>query len=275
MRIFIPLLMVLLATFMLIATDAQAKRFGGGKSFGTQRASNTYSRAQPLQSAGQNMANRASRWAAPLMGLAAGALLASLFMGHGLGSAILSWLAIGVACMFIFSLVRRFRSNTNQPVFHNLNNQQAELDRSSPYQNQPLNFASSTASAPTGFDSETFLRDAKSLFIRLQTAYDQKNLNDLRKFTTPEVFAEIQLQLQERGNANNETEVISLNSQLLGVAEEPQITIHGQVTVITASVRFSGMIREEQNEPTSVNEVWHFQKDRMGSEWNVTGLQQE
>lgn len=275
MRTFISLLMIILATFTLITNDAQAKRFGGGKSFGAQPASSSFSRA-PQQSVSQSMANRASKWAGPLMGLAAGALIGSLLMGHGMGSAILSWLMIAVAVMFIFGLVRRFRQNgaQQQPAFNHLNNQQAGFDHPTHFQQQPLN-AMPTNVLPNGFDSNTFLRDAKSLFIRLQMAYDKKDLNDLRKFTTPEVFAEIQLQLQERGETHNHTEVLSINNDLLNVSEEPQITIHGSVTVITASVRFTGSVREEANAaPVAINEIWHFQKDKMGSEWCVAGLQQ-
>ena len=62
--------------------------------------------------------------------------------------------------------------------------------------------ASSTASTasqcniPAGFPVETFLRSAKTSFIRLQAANDRKDLNDIREYTTPEMFAEISMQLQ-------------------------------------------------------------------------------
>ena len=36
------------------------------------------------------------------------------------------------------------------------------------------------------------------IFIRLQAANDAADLNDLRAFTTPEMFAAIKLDLQER-----------------------------------------------------------------------------
>jgi predicted lipid-binding transport protein (Tim44 family) len=52
---------------------------------------------------------------------------------------------------------------------------------------------------PAGFDTEAFLRHAKASFIRMQAAWDRSDVNDLREFTTPEVFAELQLQIQERG----------------------------------------------------------------------------
>ena len=44
-----------------------------------------------------------------------------------------------------------------------------------------------------------FERIAKMIFIRLQAANDTGDLNDLRAFTTPEMFAAVRLDLQERG----------------------------------------------------------------------------
>jgi predicted lipid-binding transport protein (Tim44 family) len=113
----------------------------------------------------------------------------------------------------------------------------------------------------------SMLREAKVQFMRLQTAYDSKNLNDLREFTTPEVYAEIQMQLQERGNAVNHTDVVSLNSELLEAITEQQATV--------ASVRFSGMVKEDSiHTPTAFNEVWHFKKESDYARWVVAGIQQ-
>ena len=44
------------------------------------------------------------------------------------------------------------------------------------------------------------MRSAKTSFIRLQAANDRKDLSDVREYTTPEMFAEISMQFQERGN---------------------------------------------------------------------------
>ena len=94
-----------------------------------------------------------------------------------------------------------------------------------------------------------------------------KDLNDLREFTAPEVFAEIQLQLQERGEEINKTEVVSLNAELLDVTSESPFTI--------ASVKFSGMIREMVNAPAELfSEVWHFRKENNKNNWLVAGVQQ-
>ena len=64
---------------------------------------------------------------------------------------------------------------------------------------------------------ESFLRSAKTSFIRLQAANDRKDLNDIREYTTPEMFAEVSMQLQERGDAPQKTDVVAVNAELLEV----------------------------------------------------------
>jgi predicted lipid-binding transport protein (Tim44 family) len=83
---------------------------------------------------------------------------------------------------------------------------------------------------------ESFLRSAKTSFIRLQAANDRKDLNDIREYTTPEMFAEVSMQLQERGDAPQKTDVVAVNADLLEVANEGDLAI--------ASVRFTGQLRE-------------------------------
>jgi len=255
MRNLFSCLLVMLVTFGLMMSDADARRFGSGRSFGMSRSASSFSRpssyAAPTQRAAGN------KWVGPLAGLAAGGLLASLFMGHGggMGGGILSWLMIGGVAMFLWSLLRR----NMQPISRSGNS--AVL----PFESAPIE--STAVRDPAGFDRDAFLRDVKVQFIRLQAAYDNKNLNDLREFTTPEVTAEIQLQFQERGDGLNQTEVVTVNTQLLDVAMGAQ--------GLEASVLFSGLIREEANEaPALFNETWHFRKDNNQAKWLVAGIQQ-
>lgn len=264
MRKIISLFLIVLVTVGLVMSDAQAKRFGGGRSFGVQRTMSHYTRPQPLQSAAQRATS--NRWFGPIAGLITGGLLASLFMGHGLGTGLVSWLAIGLVVLAIFSLLRGRLPKLIPNQYNQQDNQHGRnsfANDTNAYQYAPVQEA---ANFPLGFDEKIFLRDAKVQFIRLQAAYDQKDLSDLRQFTTPEVFGEIQLQIQERGEASNHTEVVTLNAELLNVDSQAR----------EASVAFSGMIRENPNsEPESFNEIWHFHKDLAKSQWVCAGIQQQ
>lgn len=268
---FIFLTIALLGVFMNLA---EAARFGGGRSFGAQRSFSSFSRqAQPTRAFQTNNARPRSSWIAPLAGLAMGGLLGYLMMGHGLGSGLLSWLVLlGLALLVWNFISNKLRAATAQGhqagrgrIFDaqsHFNSSREEFNR---YDNDREHY-SSMPSYPTGFDSEGFLRDAKVQFMRLQTAFDRKDLKDLREFTAPEVFAEIQMQLQERGEKENHTEVVSLNADLLDVSHENQEQL--------ATVKFSGVIREGREAASQFfEEAWHFRQDRQGK-WRVAGVQQ-
>ena len=121
---------------------------------------------------------------------------------------------------------------------------------------------------PADFDTAGFERSAKVQFIRLQASNDAANLDDIREFTTPEMFAEVKMDMADRGNATQQTEVVSVNAKVMDVAEEAQRYV--------VSVRFTGLIREEPTaQPEAFDELWHLVKPRNGQGgWLLAGIQQ-
>lgn len=274
MRNFISCLLITLLSFGLLVNEASAKRFGGGRSFGVQRSqSSLFSSPKPQNTAALGQRSTGSKWGGMLGGLLVGGLLASLFMGHGLASGLMSWLLLGVAVFFIVSFFRKrmqpgMQSAQSAPFKQNpfSNFTQAYTNNSS---NSDTNSSNNTnfSDYPIGFEPENFLREAKVTFIRLQAAYDQKNLQDLTIFTAPEVFGEIKMQLDERGDAPNKTEVSNLNAELLDVSKQFDSTI--------ASVRFTGTVKENEDPVTQLDEIWHFRQFGNNKEWVVGGIQQD
>ena len=128
--------------------------------------------------------------------------------------------------------------------------------------------AVSRAFVPAAFDSEGFSRTAKMIFIRMQAANDSADLDDLRRFTTPELFASLRLDLQERGPAAQATDVVKIEAVVLDVANEADRQI--------VSVRFHGDVVEEKGAaPTAFNEVWHLVKPHDDSRpWAIAGIEQ-
>ncbi len=124
------------------------------------------------------------------------------------------------------------------------------------------------AFVPATFDSEGVERVAKMIFIRLQAANDAGDLDDLRSFTTPEMFAVAKVDLQERGNAKQQTDVLHVDAKVLDVAQEAERQI--------VSVRFTGQLREEAGaEPANFNEIWHLVKPLDDSRsWAIAGIEQ-
>jgi predicted lipid-binding transport protein (Tim44 family) len=280
---------VALLSAAFLSGPAEAARLGGGKSIGMQRNFVNRQAAAPTpptaaQAAPAKPAAAAptgmSRWLGPLAGLAAGGLLAALFMNGAfeglkfMDIAILMLLAGGA--LIAFRMLRARSVPAQTPAPGNLAMQSAGTGTggvSSSLNNSAFGAAPAGVAAqpryPAGFAVDPFLQQAKSAFIRLQAVNDANNLAELRDFTTPELFAELARDIEARGNAPQKTEIVTLTADLIEVVTEDQTA--------TASVRFKGLIREQSDavaEP--FDEVWHVTKrlDDATATWVVAGIQQ-
>jgi predicted lipid-binding transport protein (Tim44 family) len=262
------LLMVLFLSFVAVGLhvgDAEAARFGGGRSFGMQRQM-AAPRPAPARAPGA-AATQQRGWMGPIAGLAAGIGLAALFSHLGLGEELANMVTIMLlvmAAMFVFRMLSRRNAPASRPM------QYAGGTGHDGFLAQlPQAAGSATALAiPADFDVTGFLRVAKLNFVRLQAANDAGNLEDVREFTTPEVFAEIKLQMDERGAAAQQTDVVQLDAELL------EATTEGRQHV--ASVRFNGLIREEAGAAAvPFNEIWVLTKPVDGERgWAIAGIRQ-
>jgi predicted lipid-binding transport protein (Tim44 family) len=291
---------VLALGLTLVVGDAEAaKRLGAGKSSGMQRESVSAdksaspamapgaAKAQPAAAAAQAQPKRS--WMGPLAGLAAGLGLAALASHLGFGEELASMLMIGLlvmAVMVVVGLIMRRRAAAqaatgagglqyaaagSDSATARRSVDQPLLPPSGAAEPQAVAAAASSAGVgniPADFDAAGFVRNAKVSFIRLQAANDAGNLDDIRDFTTPEMFAEIRMNIAERGNVSQETDVVSIDAQVLDVAEEAARYV--------VSVRFTGLIREEKDAAAeSVDEIWHMVKPRDGrGGWVLAGIQQ-
>jgi predicted lipid-binding transport protein (Tim44 family) len=123
------------------------------------------------------------------------------------------------------------------------------------------------AGLPADFDADGFARVAKMIFIRMQAANDTGDLNDLRNFTTPEMFAVAKLDLQDRSDKKQTTDVVKVDAEVLDLAKE------GERQVV--SVRFHGQIREDIGAPIEdFDEVWHLVRFGDNPSWSIAGIQQ-
>ena len=261
---------------MMVAVDADARRLGGGRSAGTQRnvtAPPAQTPAKPAQQAGQQQAGQQqaapaaqpSRWGmlgGILGGLALGGLLGYLFGGNGLlGLLMVALLAIGT--VFLVRALMRRRGG-EQPVQFAGMNERAVMP-AAPVQASGVPQAGAAPQVPAGFDAAGFLRAAKMNFIKLQVANDSGRMDEIREFTTPELFEELR---RDMPSSAQQTDVVALNADLLELATEKDN--------YWASVRFSGLVRETPGrEPEAFEEVWNLVKPADGSSgWLLAGIQQ-
>ncbi len=241
-------------------------------------------------------------WLGPIAGLAAGLGIAALMSHFGFGEGLGNLLTIALlACAAVFLvrfLLQRFGGGqgagpqpvpagagpvawppaaaapTVTPIQRSLPELAAPYSGAVNAYGQPLAGSSATASAtaaptlPADFDPLAFERVAKTIFIRMQAANDNNNLDDLRQFTTPEMFAAFKLDLLDRDSRPQVTEVLRVDAEVLELAREGGRQI--------VSVRYHGAVREEPGAaPVEFDEVWHLVKPDDGSgPWVIAGIQQ-
>ena len=240
-------------------------------------------------------------WMGPIAGLAAGLGIAALFshlgMGEGLANFVMLALLAVVAFVVIRLLMRRFLGNAGpQPALATASaaatarpappvfvDERPGMQRSAltpeigsalkpplavPGVATPAVAAAAAPVLPAGFDGEGFERLARMLFVRMQAANDAADLDDLRNFTTPELFAALRLDLQDRGDARQATDVVKVDAALVEFAQEDARQI--------VSVRFTGLIREEPGaDAQAFDEVWHLVRPQDESRpWAIAGIQQ-
>ncbi|MGW8390213.1 Tim44 domain-containing protein [Pseudoduganella sp. HUAS MS19] len=219
-----------------------------------------------------------------LLGLGLGALLSHFGLGGAMASAISTILMIaliGGVIYFIVRMLRRKSQPAAQPAFsggysggnaHQM--QPAAFEPVMPAGGSGLAAPAAPAAAhtpwgvPADFDSAGFLRAAKSNYIRLQAAWDKADVEDIRNFTTPEVFAELRMQIQERGTQVEYTDVVAIEAELLGMENNGNDYM--------ASVKFWGKMKPAPDAlPEPFQEVWNLSKPHNGNTgWVLAGIQQ-
>jgi predicted lipid-binding transport protein (Tim44 family) len=297
----LSLLAVVVALGLSIgAGEAEAaKRLGSGKSAGMQRQMTPPAKAPdavgapkqvaPATAAAPAAAAQTGRsWMGPVAGLAAGLGLAALASHFGFGAELASFMTMALLALVVIAAVGFFlrkRAAGQQPAMAGAgagatqNAFQYAADRVEPTHSTTRTYDAAmaaatggsgntgTANIPVDFDVAGFVRNAKVHYIRLQAANDTGNLDDIREFTTPEMFAEIKLTIAERAGQSQLTDVLAIEADVIDVAEEDNRYV--------VSARFTGQIREDNGPAESVDEIWHLVKPRNGNGgWLLAGIQQ-
>jgi predicted lipid-binding transport protein (Tim44 family) len=131
--------------------------------------------------------------------------------------------------------------------------------------------AANSGQALANFDVDQFVRAARNQFVRLQGAFDSGRVDELREFSSAQMFEELQREIAERGGRHQTTEILTLDAQFLG--SEKFGAGHSDDL---AAVRFTGLLRESPQEPAQpIDEIWNFTRpgDR-SSGWVLAGIEQ-
>jgi predicted lipid-binding transport protein (Tim44 family) len=118
---------------------------------------------------------------------------------------------------------------------------------------------------PDGIEKMYFLRQAKGIFLHIQSMNNPENLSEIVKYLTPDLYNEIKEDI-----ANNQTiaDFPVLNCNLISANIENN--------QLVASVSFNGVVSESPDQPSQpFFEIWNFVKtDLNTNKWLVAGIQQ-
>lgn len=264
---------------LTVSLEASAKRMGSGKSFGSApthqtRQMDAPKASQPAAATGAAAAARpaasgASRWLGPLAGIAAGGLLASMFMGDGFeGFQFLDFLILGLLAFVIFKLfaARRQAQAQGQPAMA------GGMQRQMPQ--QPIFGGSAAAeprpafSAPAWFDEQRFLAAGREHFLALQQHWDANEMDKIAEFVTPQMLSFLSTERAELGDGFQSTYIDDLDAQLDGIDELADKTV--------ATLTFRGVAKTSRfDQGEAFSESWRMERSNGDNQpWLVAGIRQ-
>ena len=264
---------------LTFALDAHAKRFGGGKSFGSAPSHQTRQAPQQTQAAPSQAGKQAaaapsgaSRWLGPLAGLAAGGLLASMFMGDGFeGIQFMDILIFGLIAFLLFRFLAA-RRRQQQPAMAG----HAPMQREMPQQPATSIFGGSAApvaaapviNAPAWFNEQSFVAAAREHFLSLQQHWDANEMDKIAEFVTPQLLEFLSRERADLGEGFQSTYIDDLDAQLDGVDDLSDKTV--------ATLTFTGVAKTSRfDQGEAFSESWRLERAVGDNQpWLVAGIRQ-
>jgi len=278
------LILSILAIFTLaaIAPDADARRFGGGSSFGKQRMAPTapksfsQQKAAPRNPAATNTQRGSARTGmmGMLGGLALGGLLGAMFFGGAFeGINMMDILVIGGLIFLVLWFLRRKAQSASMAYAggQNTNTQGFPADHSA----SDNAAASQVTMLRPDINEKHFLKAARDIFMRMQTAWDARDMDDIHRFCTADVAEDIATKMQADGR--NQTDVTTLNAQIADAWIESDLewaAVHFNAMLTESSLDADGNTLEKSN--SDMHETWIFRHDPKADDptWYLAGIQQ-
>ncbi|RBO79572.1 Tim44 domain-containing protein [Marinomonas aquiplantarum] len=264
------------------SAEVQAKKFGGGKSFGKSFSISKQKSATNSTSKATNSTNSSTKSKGLLGGLGGGllgGLLAGGLFAALLGSGAFDGISFGDILLFAligFLIYKFFIAPKRQAA-------QAQAQAGGMYRDMSGASQPTQPSAmpglsgfggmpemqlPPGFDEQAFVAEAKNHYVLLQKAWDDNNFDTILDYVSPEMYNMLVTERAKYGDNKPATEVVSLMVEL----------VRGEISGATASIslQFSGWIKEG-NETSETNEIWHLEKNLSSASgnWVIVGIQQD
>ncbi|XEV13201.1 Tim44 domain-containing protein [Vibrio alginolyticus] len=283
-------IVALLMFTVAVTPIAEAKKFGGSKSFGKsyktapapkqqQQNTNTVGKDQTTKSS-----SKKGLMGGLLGGLLAGGLLAAFFGGAFEGIQFMDILIIGLIAFVIFKLMRgmlgakqgSMNQHRQQPAFGG-NASKFEQPNMQNFEQQPNTnnggfggFGAQTDvphNYPPGFDQAALINGSREHYRILQGAWNHNQLETIEEYVSPSLFEDLKA---ERAKLDGEqhTDVMYVDAEIVRAdydANKAQL-----------SLQFSGRYRDTvEGVEEEIEDIWHLERDLTApnAPWLIVGIQ--
>lgn len=290
----------------LNATHVDAKKFGGGKSFGKlfQTKPSPAKKTTPNNSgAAKQKAPAKGGMAKGLMGgLLAGGLIAALMGGAFEGIQIMDMILLGLVA---FILIRLFKGmmqakaaamepqpaySTNQFRQESQSNSQTSNFLSGQFpqsssgnhsteshnndatfdEEKPSGFGAHTDipyNLPADFDINNFLAGAREHYRTIQLAWNENDLGKIEEYVSPELFSHLS---EERAalEGKQHTKVMFIDAEIVRADQSEGLA--------ELSIQFSGRYSDEaEGLEEEITDLWHLTRDTRANNapWLIVGIE--
>lgn len=291
-------IVALMFVFVVSAPHAEAKKFGGGKSFGKsfktapapkQQQQNTNTIGK--QDTAKGASSKKGLMGGLLGGLLAGGLLAALFSGGAFeGIQFMDILLMAGVAFILFKLFRMFMAskansiNQNQGAAYagpqaqpepqpSFRDNQQYFQAEQPAAAQPTSGfgAASTDDVPhnypPGFDVAAFINGSREHYRILQGAWNHNQLETIQEYVSISLYNDL---VQERATLDGEqhTDVMFVDAEVVRAdydANRAQL-----------SLQFSGRYRDAaEGIEEDITDIWHLERDltQPNAPWLIIGIQ--
>ncbi|WP_375753312.1 Tim44 domain-containing protein [Vibrio sp. HN007] len=290
----------MVALLMLTVTTSpivEAKKFGGGKSFGKsfktapapkQTTQNTNSIKKDQT---QNAGAKRGLMGGLLGGLLAGGLLAAFFGGAFEGIQFLDILIMGLIAYFAFKFMRGMlgskQGSMNQHSYSGANYgsgsqnpfEQKQQSNFQSFEQQGQGSAQATGgfgsngysdvphNYPPGFDQVAFINGSREHYRILQGAWNHNELHTIEEYVAPALYEELK---SERAKLEGEqhTDVMYVDAEIVRADYDSQKA--------QLSLQFSGRYRDAvEGIEEDIEDIWHLERDLTApnAPWLIVGIQ--
>ncbi|MGF1716456.1 TIM44-like domain-containing protein [Photobacterium chitinilyticum] len=287
-RFFTVFALILTVSFM--TPHAEAKKFGGGKSFGKSFKTAPVKKQQPQQTdtlkqqkPGANQAGKSSKkglMGGLLGGLLAGGLLAAFFGGAFEGIQFMDILIFGLIAFVVFKLFKTMRGTKRTPMGHreayagnspqHKQHRQAASDANTGFSQQSGSASTDSDvpfNLPPGFNMNAFLNGSRDHYRIIQGAWNHNELDKIREYVSPALLNDL---AAERAKLDGEqhTEVMYVDAELVRADYDS--------STAQLSIKFSGRYKDRnEGVEEDITDVWHLERDLRtpNAPWLIVGIQ--